>query len=77
MELLQNKENTLSFLDHKCEYDHIVKSSSRVVFTVYNACSKHFIYELNDHIHLCSKRNIKADPKQSSGAKKQKKLSSA
>ena len=60
MELLQNNENTLSLLNLKCEYDHIVKSSLCVVFTVFNT----FI--------LCSKRNIKADPKQSSGAKKQK-----
>ena len=62
MELPQNEENTLSLLNHKCEYNHIVRSSSRVAFTVYNTCSKHFISELNDYIHLCSKRNIKADP---------------
>ena len=77
MVLLQNNEITLSLLNYKCEYDHIVKSSSRVVFAVFNTCSKNFISELNDHIHMCSKRNIKADPKQSPGSKKQKKLSSA
>ena len=77
MQLFQNNENTLTVLNQKCEYDDIVKSSSRVEFTVFNTCSKNFISELNDAIHMSSKRNIKADPKQSSAAKKQKKLSSA
>ena len=50
---------------------YIVKSSSRAAFTVFNTCSKNIISELNEHIHMCNKRNIKADPKQSSGEKKQ------
>ena len=77
MQLFQNNENTLTVLNQKCKYNHIVKSSSCVAFTVFNTCSKNFISELNDAIHMSSKRNIKADPKQSSSAKKQKKLSSA
>ena len=52
MELLRNNENTLSLLNHKCKYDHLVKSSSRGAFAVFNTCSKNFICELNDHIHI-------------------------
>ena len=74
---MQADSNTSDILDQTCKESH--KFSERIKSIgdrVFNTFSKNFAGELNDKIHADKKRINSDNPKQSSAAKKIKKLQS-
>ena len=74
---MRNDENAAGILEQTCDNFH--KFSERIASIggrVFNTFSKNIIAEINDEIHKSKIGNVKTDPKQSSSARKIKKLQS-
>ena len=70
-------DNSAAILEQKCQLSHTFSDQiKRIGDKIFNTFSKNFIGELNDKIHKDKKRKDRENPKQSSSARKIKKLQS-